>query len=139
MKQQKSLKVQLDTRLSPSVCLDCGKVLDMAAAVVESAAQRPRVHKPRPGDVTVCWRCGHVMAFDNELQLRNLTAQEIVQIAGDPAILAIQKGRAAYERTKALSGGVPPGHPGDSVAESLPAGMPSTNGLGKNTSGGGDR
>src|SRR5215471_16425579 len=43
---------------------------------------------------SACLDCGHVMAFDDELKLRELNAQEAYEIAGDKRILAIQATRA---------------------------------------------
>jgi hypothetical protein len=56
---------------------------------------------PDPGDVTVCIYCGHIMAYDDDLGLRELTPVEQLNIAGDERILAIQRARAiAEEREK---------------------------------------
>ena len=49
---------------------------------------------PSPGDITVCLHCGHIMAFDDGLKLRELTAEEAHEIAGDKRILTIQEARA---------------------------------------------
>lgn len=37
--------------------------------------------------------CGHIMAYDDELKLRELTKDEQVEVAGDQRILAVQAGR----------------------------------------------
>jgi hypothetical protein len=92
-RDQKPFKVQRDARLTPSPCTNCGKVLDAANAVKESLSKRRRVVMPSPGDITVCISCGHVMAFDDDLKLRDLTAAEIAKIAGDRRLLAIQWAR----------------------------------------------
>jgi hypothetical protein len=34
--------------------------------------------------------CGHVMAFGDDLMLRDLTEQEMHEVAGDERILAVQ-------------------------------------------------
>ena len=51
---------------------------------------------PSPGDITLCIRCGHVMAFDEGLRFRQLNDEEIKDVAGDPRIIAVQKARAGY-------------------------------------------
>lgn len=76
-------------RAPPSRCLDCGKLLDMASG----AGHR---HKPRPGAITICFDCGHIMAFAADLRLRALTDREMVEIAGDPKLVLVQKARARY-------------------------------------------
>jgi hypothetical protein len=55
---------------------------------------------PEPGDVSVCIECGHLMIYTEDGGFREPTDQEVVQLAAEPAILAIMKGRAAYERAK---------------------------------------
>jgi hypothetical protein len=68
-------------RTPSSACLECGKPLDGATGLGHR-------HKPRPGDISVCLYCGHLQAFDGQLRLRPLTDKEMVEIAGDPAIIA---------------------------------------------------
>jgi hypothetical protein len=50
---------------------------------------------PRLGDITVCFYCGHIMGFTDDLQLRELTDEEIHKVAGDPIVIKIQAARAA--------------------------------------------
>jgi len=78
-----------DHDMPPSACLACGDQMDSANCVDENIDDAPS-----PGDITVCLHCGHVMAFDDELKLRELNAQEAYEIAGDKRILAIQATRA---------------------------------------------
>ena len=49
---------------------------------------------PDHGSVTVCIYCGHIQAYTDDLQLRELTLEEQLDVAGDPRILAIQRARA---------------------------------------------
>jgi RNase P subunit RPR2 len=60
--------------------------------------------KPFSGAVTMCFHCGHLMAFADDLSLRELTDSEMVEVAGDPAILKAQRARgiiqAARERAE---------------------------------------
>ncbi len=67
-------------------CLNCGQLIDAATGIDHR-------NKPKPGAITVCWYCGHLMAFDKKLRLRELTGQEMIDIAGNEAILLIQKAR----------------------------------------------
>jgi hypothetical protein len=80
------MQVGEDHHIPQSHCLSCGEVLDGATCVGSD-------NKPSPGDVFVCIECGHIMAFDQGLKFRELTNEESVAIAGDPYLLAIQRGR----------------------------------------------
>jgi hypothetical protein len=75
-----------ETILSGSTCPSCGDILDAATSVEGDA-------RPEPGDLTICFRCGHLMAFGKGLALRELTDTEVVQSAGDRRILKIQQAR----------------------------------------------
>jgi hypothetical protein len=70
-----------DFKMPPALCLRCGHACDAATPLDSN-------HKPGTGDVTVCIACGHVMVFDDELRLRDATADEQRQIAGDPRVAA---------------------------------------------------
>jgi hypothetical protein len=67
----------------PSPCTNCGKINDAATSVDLDSA------KPGPGDIAVCLYCGHVMAFDEQIRLRNLTDAEVINIAGDPKLVRV--------------------------------------------------
>jgi hypothetical protein len=67
-------------------CLSCGKKLDAASVMVGGG-------EPSEGSISICLYCGHIMAFDSELRLRELSVKEIYLTAGDPRIIAIQKAR----------------------------------------------
>jgi hypothetical protein len=71
--------------------LNCGQTLDGTSAVGEDAV-------PDPGDATICIYCGHLMAFDVSLKFRELTDQEVRDIAGDERILIIQRARRVAEQ-----------------------------------------
>lgn len=83
-----------DYRLAASPCLHCGRELNGAASVGEDAA-------PEPGAATVCFFCGNIMVFADDLTLRNLTDAEAREIAGDRRVLAIQAMRALVGPKKA--------------------------------------
>ena len=137
VKKEKPLKVTSGVKLeSVPSCLECGKRLYGAAAVVASVDKRTRKVMPKPGDINICWFCGHIMAFDENLQMRPLTEREAILVAGDRRILAIQKGRADYERVKALSGGHPGGDPGHGAPGSEEALPPGADRIGKDEGGG---
>lgn len=82
-------KIQ-SVRTKVSACLSCGAPCDAATQF-----DKPGAVKPKPGDVTICLYCGHIMAFADDLGLRELTGAEMQDVAGDPRILRLQKARVA--------------------------------------------
>jgi hypothetical protein len=116
--KQKPLRLQRDVHIKPSVCTNCGKALDGATAVTEGGPKRARRVMPDPGDVTICLACGHLMIFGDDLILRDPTPAEIVDVAGDRRLLAIQQARGTTmkeredqdaKRTQTVPGRRPPG------------------------------
>ena len=79
-----------------TACLSCGKGLDAAAQI---GAGMP---SPSEGDVTVCLYCRHVMIYNADLSLRNPTDAEVVEIAGDPRLVATINLLGAYQKEKEL-------------------------------------
>lgn len=69
-------------------CLACNSIIDACTNMTADT-------QPRGGDITICLDCGHIMAFEADLTLRNLTAAEMISVAGDPEIIKIQKARVA--------------------------------------------
>jgi hypothetical protein len=81
------MKIGDNTRMVLSACTACGKLCDGATGVGCDGG-------PGPGDWTICFYCGHLMAFADDLTLRNLSDAEMVEVAGDPRIIAVQRARA---------------------------------------------
>lgn len=81
------MEIGAPRRLVPSNCLSCGIETDAATSVDEDCS-------PEPGDVTVCLCCGHIMSYDDDLKLRELTREQQIAVAGDQRILAVQRARA---------------------------------------------
>lgn len=73
-----------------SECLCCYKKLNGACSVGSNA-------KPRPGNISICIYCGHIMAYGKELRLRELTDKEMYDVAGMKEIIQIQKARKYLE------------------------------------------
>lgn len=73
-------------RVPMSECLGCGKRMDGATGVDHRS-------RPKPGHITICIGCGHLMAFADDMRLRNLTDAEMYEIAGDPRLIAVQRAR----------------------------------------------
>ena len=65
-------------------CTACGHRCD----TVSECGGKGR--KPNAGDFTLCIRCAHVMAFDENLMLRELTGGEKELAYRDPVVLKAQ-------------------------------------------------
>lgn len=57
-------------------CLKCGKHLTGAANIDGD-------NSPQAGDFTVCLYCGHVMEFNSDLKLVELSDSSLIELAGD--------------------------------------------------------
>jgi hypothetical protein len=147
---KKPLRPQRDVHIKPSACTNCGKMLDGATAVKETDSKRARKVMPDPGSITICLACGHLMVFGDDLLLRDPTPEEIVQVAGDRRILAIQRARGiaemkvkefldADEIAQAISRRRPAGNPGQREAEGLPPGVSGADRQRKDPGGSDDR
>jgi hypothetical protein len=79
-------------RLPDMWCHNCGKKQNGATGIDADEA-------PTPGDFSVCLYCGEISAYADDLTLRSLTDDEIVEIAGDERIIAMQKARARAQST----------------------------------------
>jgi len=77
-------------KIKASDCLNCHKSVDGISQV----GTNPDSEGPKPGDVTICIYCGHLMSFEDDRSLRNLNDEEIVAVAGDKRILVMQLARA---------------------------------------------
>jgi hypothetical protein len=84
------MKLGADHHIPTCACPACGKPHDGACGIETDDC-------PKPGDVTVCIYCGHLMAFNADLMLRELTGTEAHEIAGDARILAVQRARKAVK------------------------------------------
>jgi hypothetical protein len=62
-------------------CPNCGYLVDAATEWSDQS------HKPEPNDISICFICGHISAFDDNMHLRELTDSEIVAIAGDNRVV----------------------------------------------------
>jgi acetyl-CoA carboxylase beta subunit len=85
------MKLGSDQHIPQSPCLNCGKLLDGATCIDNDSM-------PDPGDVTICIYCGHLMMFDAQMRLRDLSDEKVRQVAGDGRIVAVQRARRVLER-----------------------------------------
>lgn len=75
-----------------NVCLSCGRFNDRVSSVGDED------RAPGPGDITICITCGHIMAFAEDMGLRELNNEEIIEIAGDPLIVRLQEARVKAQK-----------------------------------------
>jgi hypothetical protein len=74
-------------------CINCGEVQEAATGInVEDA--------PGEGDVSICFKCGHIAIFNANMQLRNPTDAEMYELAGDKNIIDAQAALAMMKRLK---------------------------------------
>jgi hypothetical protein len=66
-----------------SKCPKCGEPHDMVTGPGQ----------PERGDVSICLRCGHTMAFSKSLRLRELTKAERRKADNDPRITRLEAER----------------------------------------------
>jgi hypothetical protein len=86
------------TRHTKTPCLNCGHTLSAASGF----GVEPRLKIPNEGDVTACLYCRHVMVYNADLSLRNPTDEEVVEIAGDPELVAMITLLGTHEQEKEL-------------------------------------
>jgi Zn ribbon nucleic-acid-binding protein len=79
-------------RMPPQMCLRCGHHFDAASGMNDVVA-------PQPGDLSVCIKCGHAMAFTKR-GLRELTKSERRKADKNPHVIkarhAIEEGRRLF-------------------------------------------
>ena len=67
----------MTTRLAETKCLRCHHKLDAASCLADDAAV------PKPGDITICIKCGYLMTFTDDLSFRDLTEEEVLEVTLD--------------------------------------------------------
>jgi hypothetical protein len=80
-------------------CSRCG--LALAGSGDERSLKEAGVPNPSPGDFTVCIGCGHIVAYDDDMNLRELTRREIDSIDETDRIMLLQQARRRLERAQA--------------------------------------
>ena len=67
------------------VCLECGSIVAIDGA---------------PGDATVCMTCGHVMVFDADGGLREMTYAEMRAVGANPDLINLIRSRFPHREKK---------------------------------------
>lgn len=90
------MKVGPKISVPKSNCLNCRRELDAATNIDGKAVGVP------PGSFTICVYCGHLMVYGDDSRLRELTDAEMIEVAGDPRLLAIQWARGKAIKAKRI-------------------------------------
>lgn len=78
----------------PDPCVSCGAPND---ADLKAAGDGGA---PAPGSLSICWGCGYVSLFGDDLRLRDPSADELLAIMGEPGVMeAIRRIQLARSRT----------------------------------------
>ena len=77
----------MSVRVPAEPCSECGYPLDAATFPTDDKVV------PRAGDISICIGCGHMTAFTAEMRRRELTLEEMRDIASDPVMLRMQAAR----------------------------------------------
>jgi hypothetical protein len=86
-RRKKVMKDKINTPVPSVECKGCGHKLNAATDVEQKTT-------PNPGALSICLWCGYLAIFADDMSLRDLTDQEMHEVAGDKRILEIQKRRA---------------------------------------------
>lgn len=79
---------------SEVTCIKCGERQDKASEAIGNGTG------PQAGDVSVCWDCGHVAIYDDNMKLREMTEDENEHVMSDPNVLSLLKAREEVKGAK---------------------------------------
>ncbi len=77
-----------EAEVPKSACMDCGYVADRCSGPAA----------PEPGDITICIECRGINVFASDLTLRKPTDAELVNMAGDPRLIALTNAIASVRQ-----------------------------------------
>jgi hypothetical protein len=60
------------TNTKPQPCVKCKKPLDAATGIGSK--------RPQPGDITICFYCGHMLQIGKDMQLTSLSPAEFLRL-----------------------------------------------------------
>lgn len=75
-------------------CLKCKTKLEATTAV------RSKTPGPTPGALSICWYCGALSMFDQDLNLRELTPEEQANVAADAKLQKFLKELERHRRRR---------------------------------------
>lgn len=75
-------------------CPNCDTVFDVVTAIYKNG-----VHIPNPGDYSICIKCSSYLQFDEELQLKALDTDDVLNMPKD-VLYELTKARNILNRNK---------------------------------------
>jgi len=81
------------TFIPPFHCLNCGYRMDCTTDAYGDGT-------PKDGDISMCLHCGHLMLFNKDMTVRELTPDERAKITCDPQVVRADIVRAAVVANK---------------------------------------
>jgi hypothetical protein len=74
-------------------CPVCGYELDAATCASD------KVSRPKPGDVSICFKCANILVFDADMKLREPMSKEMIGIMEDETVaLLVERLRKRREK-----------------------------------------
>jgi hypothetical protein len=74
MKKPVQVRIR-SARMPESVCVKCKVQLDSATGFGNA--------RPKPGDITICLYCGHILEVGDNMELRSLSPQKFLELPDD--------------------------------------------------------
>lgn len=87
------MKIGKMNEMPVCLCVNCGEAINAASGIGNDDT-------PEPGNITICSECGHLMAFADDLSLRELNDKEMLEVAGDKTILLAQEALAMVRKER---------------------------------------
>jgi hypothetical protein len=75
----------------PQRCLKCDQFQDAATGFSTQGT-------PKPEDCAICFRCGHIMIYQDDLSFRNATPKEFREISSQPDVKILRDYIASRNR-----------------------------------------
>ena len=78
-------------RLAATTCPECGAMLDDATNMEDDSL------KPEPGDISCCIECAVVLEYQDDMQMRKLSADEFLALPDDVRLEIAKYARAIHK------------------------------------------
>ncbi len=78
-------------RLASTTCPECGAMLDDATNTEDASL------KPEPGDISCCIGCAVVLEYQDDMQMRKLSADEFLALPDDVRLEIAKYARAIHK------------------------------------------
>lgn len=82
------MRLGKDHLIKKSLCPYCDSELDGATGVDEEGNAN---RLPKPGDISICYKCANISMFDDELNLRRLTIEEEKEVLRNKIVVEVQR------------------------------------------------